>query len=83
MAKKQYINLDNLSKFLDLLKVTFSKIGHKHNVADLEDYVVDSSLSSTSVNPVQNKVVEAEFEGIANAIGALDLAIDGKADASH
>lgn len=83
MAKKQYINLDNLSKFLDLLKQTFSKMDHKHKVVDLEDYVVDSSLSSTSVNPVQNKIVNAEFEEIANAMSALDLAIDGKADASH
>ena len=30
---------------------------HKHNLSDITDYAVDDVLSSTSTNPVQNKVV--------------------------
>lgn len=33
---------------------------------------VDSALSSTSTNPVQNKVLDAEFEAIATSMNALD-----------
>lgn len=83
MAKKNYINLNNLSTFLNQLKQTFSEKEHEHNVSDLKDYVVDTSLSETSVNPVQNKVIYAEFDEVAQAMGALDLAIDGKSDIEH
>lgn len=44
---------------------------------------VDTALSPTSTNPVQNKVVDAEFDAMSEAMGALELSIDGKADASH
>lgn len=80
---KKYISLNRLSNFLDNLKNTFATISHKHTVSDLTDYKVDSELSSTSTNPVQNKVLDAEFEAIANSMNALDLAIDGKADETH
>lgn len=80
---KKYISLNRLSNFLDNLRNTFALLSHKHTVADLTDYTVDSALSSTSTNPVQNSVLNEEFESIATAMNALDLAIDGKADASH
>jgi hypothetical protein len=83
---KKYISLSRLSNFLDNIKVKYSQIGHKHTVSDLTDYTpisVDSELSSTSTNPVQNKVIDAEFEAVSDAMGALDLAVDGKADINH
>jgi hypothetical protein len=45
--------------------------------------VVDTELSSTSTNPVQNKVINEEFNAVSDGMGALELAIDGKADAEH
>jgi hypothetical protein len=80
---KKYVSLTRLSNFLDNIKAKYSQIGHKHTTADLTDYKVDTELSSTSTNPVQNKVLDAEFDAISTAMSALDLAIDGKADASH
>lgn len=80
---KKYASLSTLQVFLDNLKTIFSDINHKHAVSDLEDYVVDNELSATSTNPVQNKVIDAEFEAMANAMNALDAAIDGKADSGH
>lgn len=80
---KKYISLTRLSEFLDKIKEKYAQIGHKHTVSDITDYAVDAELSSTSNNPVANKVIDAEFEAVASAMGALDLAIDGKADASH
>lgn len=80
---KNYISLNRLSNFLDNLKNTFASLTHKHTISDISDYKVDSALSSTSINPVQNKVLDAEFEAVSNAMGALETAIDGKADSSH
>ena len=83
---KKYVSLARLSNFLDNIKEMYSQIGHKHTTADLTDYThitVDSALSSTSNNPVQNKVLDAEFEAISKGIVALEQAIDGKADSAH
>ena len=79
----KYISLSKLSAFLDNLKNTFAPLSHKHSISDVTDYTVDSALSPTSTNPVQNKVIDEEFEAVANAMNALDLAIDGKADSDH
>ena len=83
MAQKKYVSLSKLSAFLDNLKDTFSSISHKHTISDITDYTIDTQLSSSSTNPVQNKVLDAEFEAMATAMNALDLAIDGKANSSH
>ena len=80
---KKYISLNRLSNFLDNLKNTFALLSHKHTISDITDYKVDTALSSTSTNPVQNKVLDAEFDAIATAMNALDAAIDDKAASSH
>ena len=80
---KKYVSLTRLSTFLDNLSSKFASLSHKHTMADLTDYKVDTSLSSTSTNPVQNKVLDAEFDAISDALGALELAIDGKSDSTH
>ena len=83
MANKKYVSLSKLQTFLDNLRDTFASFAHTHKVSDLTDYTVDTVLSSASSNPVQNKVLDAEFDAIATAMGALETAIDGKSDASH
>lgn len=83
MAQKKYVSLSKLSTFLDNLKSTFSTLSHKHTISDITDYQVDTALSSTSTNPVQNKVIDAEFDAMSDAMGALELAIDSKANSSH
>lgn len=81
--QKKYASLSTLQTFLDNLKTTFSALSHKHKLSDLTDYKVDTSLSSTSTNPVQNKVLNEEFDAIATAMNALEAAIDTKSNASH
>lgn len=44
---------------------------------------VDNALSSTSENPVQNKVLDAEFNAINTAMDEIEQSVDGKADAEH
>ncbi len=83
MSQKKYASLSSLQNFLDNLKGTFATLSHRHTVGDIEDYKVDAALSSTSTNPVQNKILDAEFEAISTAMNALDTAIDGKASTSH
>lgn len=79
----KYVTPRRLSTFLDNLKNVFALLSHKHTLSDITDYKVDSALSSTSLNPVQNKIIDAEFDAIAESINALDLAIDGKSDSNH
>ncbi len=57
MATKKFASLNNLKEFLDSLKTIFAPLSHKHTISDITNYKVDTSLSSTSTNPVQNKVV--------------------------
>ena len=83
MSTKNYASLKSLQTFLDNLKNTFAPLSHNHSISDVTDYTVDSALSPTSTNPVQNKVIDEEFEAVANAMNALDLAIDGKANIEH
>lgn len=78
MSQKKYVSLSRLSTFLDNLKDKFATLTHKHMISDLTDYTVDTALSSTSTNPVANNTLNAEFEAIADAMGALETAIDGK-----
>ena len=75
MANK-YVSPSKLSLFLENLKAIFSPLTHSHNVSDLSDYVVYSELSSTSTNPVQNNVLDSEFEAISDAMTVLESAID-------
>ena len=79
---KKYVSPSKLSIFLDNLKNIFAPLSHKHTLSDITDYVVDSSLSSTSTNPIQNKVINAEFDAVSEAMGALEAAIDEKLDTS-
>lgn len=83
MAQNKYVSLSKLQTFLENLNNKFAALSHKHSVGDLSDYIVDTELSSTSANPVQNKVLDAEFEAIATSMNALDSAIDGKANSFH
>lgn len=82
MAQKKYVSLNRLSNFLDNLGTKFAALIHTHKLSDITDYTVDNALSPTSTNPVQNKVVNDEFDAVAAAMNALESAIDEKADTS-
>ena len=82
MATKKYVSLSKLSDFLENLKAVFAYKTHTHSMSDISDYTVDSELSSTSTNPVQNKVIDAEFEAISQALNVYDLALNDKANVS-
>lgn len=56
------LDLLGLTELVDLCKQTFANITHTHKLEDITDYTVDSSLSSTSTNPVQNKIVQAAIQ---------------------
>lgn len=79
----KYITPRRLQTFLDNLKNVFAVLGHKHTISDISDFTVDSSLSPTSVNPVQNRVLNEEFEAISEALNVYDSALDDKANVTH
>ena len=80
---KKFAGLESLQAFLDGCKTLFASITHKHTISDIEDYNVDTELSSTSENPVQNKVISAELNVIADTVEALENVVDNKSDADH
>lgn len=73
---KEYVTPRRLASFLTQIKTIFSPISHKHKMSDLTDYVVDGVLSPTSTNPVQNKILDAEFEAVSAALQALESSLD-------
>lgn len=62
MAIQKFLNLEGLSVFLDNLRSTFSPSKHTHTKSEITDLTVDSSLSATSTNPVQNSTVTAALD---------------------
>lgn len=87
---KKYASLESLQIFKensDILYATQESVDNlSANVAnklEASDYVVDNALSPTSTNPVQNKVLDAEFEAMSVAMNVLKQSVDEKANASH
>lgn len=80
---KKYVSLSRLSTFLDKLRLVFAPMSHKHDVEDLIDFSIDTELSDTSTNPVQNKVLNEEFEAVSKAINVLESIIDGDTSISY
>lgn len=80
MSTKKYVSISKLSVFLNNLRNTFAPLLHGHKISDISDFAVDDTLSSTSTNPVQNNVINAEFEAIAESFTVLEATIDEIAD---
>ena len=58
------------------LSYTASEIDERLGMVDkLSNITVDSELSSTSENPIQNKAVNAEFSVVNNNISSLQTEI--------
>ena len=66
--QRKSVSLSKLSRFLDKFKETFAFKSHKHSLTDISNYTIDSSLSSTSSNPVQNSAVTAKFDELHNVV---------------
>lgn len=62
MAKNKFLDLSGVSYFLNKCKSLFAPIFHSHNLDEITDYVVDTELSSTSSNPVENKAVQSAIQ---------------------
>lgn len=76
----KFLDLGGLNRLVENLKKTFAQIIHKHTLSDIEDYVIDSTLSSISVNPVQNKTVNEAFVALNANVDQLN---DEKANIDH
>lgn len=80
---KNFLDKDGVSRLIYNFKSLFATLSHKHEISDLTDYTVDSALSSTSTNPIQNKVVNEGFSLVANSLTSMQNSIKGKADKEH
>lgn len=59
---KKYLDRTGLTDILQKLKAKFASLVHTHKKEDITDYIVDTELSSTSTNPVENKTIKAGFD---------------------
>lgn len=71
MAQKKFVSIAKLGTFLTSLRDTFAPLSHKHKLSDISDYKVDTALSSTSTNPVANKIVKTAIDGVNSSISSL------------
>ena len=62
----KYLDFLGLSYLVENIKNTFSKIGHTHTKSDITALIIDSALSNSSTNAVENKVVQAAISIKAN-----------------
>lgn len=69
------LDLLGLTELVDLCKQTFAKIIHTHKLEDITDYTVDSALSATSTNPVQNKTVNQALVAFSNDIDNIETSL--------
>ena len=62
--KNEFLDESGLQSVINKFVALFAKITHTHELSEISDYTVDSSLSSTSTNPVQNKIITVEINRI-------------------
>ena len=67
-------SVDTTTDFKDSVSLTVSDIP---TGAVITTSSVDDALSSTSTNPVQNKVVKAEFDQVNSDLGGLSFSVSG------
>ena len=61
---KNYLDLTGLTRFLQKLRTTFASLVHTHTKDEITDLVIDTEMSDTSENPVQNKTINAKLDEI-------------------
>lgn len=76
----KFLDLGGLNFLVEKFKSIFAQIIHKHTLSDIEDYTVDSALSSTSVNPIQNKTVNEALVAFSTDIDNIEASIDRLTD---
>lgn len=70
------LDLLGLTELVELCKSNFAAIIHKHKIEDIEDYTVDGTLSATSTNPIQNKVVNSALVVMATDLDKIEEKLD-------
>lgn len=102
MATKKYVSPDNVGRLWTKAKERFQAkesgkglstndytAAEKEKLAGLNKITVDSALSDSSLNPLQNKIVKAELDKKLNASekgasgGVAELGLDGKIPVSQ
>lgn len=86
MAQKKYLSLDGVSTFLTNLKSLFATKGEVDSLeskvntkADANHtHAIDSALSTTSTNPVQNKVIKTQLDAVDDSIDLINTNLDKK-----
>lgn len=72
MAKNKFLDLSGVEYLIGKCRTVFANITHTHKLEEITDYTVDSSLSSTSTNPVQNKIVQAAIQALEDSKAEKD-----------
>ena len=76
---KYYLSKENAKTLIDGVKRNFAPISHTHTKNDIKDLAFDSSLSSSSINAVQNKTITSAL----NLKVSTNITINGKSLTSN
>lgn len=63
-----HAGMEAITALITNIKEKYALLSHKHTKSDITDLVIDSVLSSTSANPVQNKTLKVAIDEQANII---------------
>lgn len=72
-VEQKFLGKLGLPQLIAEIKSGFAALVHTHTKADITDLEVDITLSSTSENPVQNKVVNAAIEDLATGVAYVEI----------
>lgn len=64
---ESFVSSRRLKSFLNEIRAIFAPMTHTHKLSDIKDYTVDTTLSSTSNNPISNKTVKTEFDKLSDS----------------
>lgn len=78
-----YLDKTGVIRLINNVKNMFASVSHTHKKSDIDDLIIDSEFSSTSTNPIQNKVVSTGFGYVSNAITSLNSDVANKSDKGH
>lgn len=77
MSQRKFADDNTISRLVYNIKNFFAPLSHSHTKSEITDFTVDEQLSSTSANPVQNKVINSVIEDLRNTLTKLsNLQID-------
>ena len=71
--EKRFLGEIGLPQLIELIKSEFAKLVHTHTKSDIIDLEVDTTLSSSSENPIQNQAVATVIDELSAGVAYIEI----------